>query len=183
VAHQVQQVGRILAVVDGETRIEADAPGVVAQQPRADAVEGAGPRQFQARRRGSGRRGLGQDASHAPPHLLGGTTRKGEQQDAPGVGAVGDQARDAMRQGVGLARARAGDHQQRTGGPGGAGTVQDGLALGGIEAGRSPGSGGCSERSDGERGSRLGHGGHHNRLCRSPAPVARLPRALLCRQP
>jgi hypothetical protein len=43
VADDVHQVGRVLAVVDGEGRVDADAPGELAQQPRADAVEGAGP--------------------------------------------------------------------------------------------------------------------------------------------
>ena len=45
VPDQVHQVGGILAVVDRELGIEADLVGVVAQQPRADAVEGAGPGQ------------------------------------------------------------------------------------------------------------------------------------------
>jgi hypothetical protein len=31
--------------MDGECRVEADAAGVLAQQARADAVEGAGPGQ------------------------------------------------------------------------------------------------------------------------------------------
>ena len=181
VAHQVQQVRRILAVVDGETRIEADAPGVLTQQPRADAVEGAGPRQLRARQRRTSRRGLGEDAAHTASHFLRGAAREGEQQDAPGVGAVADQARDAVRQGVGLARARAGDHQQRTGRPA-ACTVHDGLALGRVQAGWSAGGGGRREGSGGERGLRLGHARHHNPVCHAPAPVAWLPRALLCQK-
>ena len=43
VAHQVHQVGRVLAVVDGERAVEPDALGIFAQQPRADGVERAGP--------------------------------------------------------------------------------------------------------------------------------------------
>ena len=42
---------RVLAVVDGEGRIEADLLGVLAQQPRADAVEGARPRRAHRSRR------------------------------------------------------------------------------------------------------------------------------------
>ena len=45
VPDEVHQVGGILAVVDGEGRVEADLLGIFAQQPRADAVEGAGPGQ------------------------------------------------------------------------------------------------------------------------------------------
>ena len=46
-------------------------------------------------------------------HLGGGAARKRHQQDAPRVGAVDDQMGDAMGQRVGLAGARAGDHQER----------------------------------------------------------------------
>jgi hypothetical protein len=42
-ADQVHQVGGVLAVVDGKARIEADLFGIVAEQPRADAVKGNGP--------------------------------------------------------------------------------------------------------------------------------------------
>ena len=45
VPDQVHQVGGILAVMDGEGRLEADLAGVFPQQPRADGVEGAGPGQ------------------------------------------------------------------------------------------------------------------------------------------
>jgi hypothetical protein len=43
VAHQVHQVGGIFPVVDGEVVVEADLFGIEAEQPGADAVEGAGP--------------------------------------------------------------------------------------------------------------------------------------------
>jgi hypothetical protein len=88
VAHQVHQVGRVLPVVDGERRIEADAAGVLAQQARADAVEGAGPGQ---RGRGRERAGPGsprQDALDAARHLAGRAAREGQQQDAAGIGAL-----------------------------------------------------------------------------------------------
>ena len=45
VANQVHQVGGILAVVDRKRRTEANAFRIFAQQPRPDAVEGAGPGQ------------------------------------------------------------------------------------------------------------------------------------------
>ena len=109
--HQVHQVGRILAVVDGEGRIEPDRAGVLAQQPRADAVERAGPGE---RHRRAGRRQRdGDDALDAPGHLGRRAARKRHQQDAVGIGAVDDQMGDPMRQGVGLAGAGPGDHQQR----------------------------------------------------------------------
>ena len=49
VPHQIDQVGRILAVVDGERAIESDALGIFAQEPRTDRMEGSGPDQPRAR--------------------------------------------------------------------------------------------------------------------------------------
>ena len=43
VPDQVHQIGGVLAVVDGEAGIETDLSGIVAQEPRADTVKGAGP--------------------------------------------------------------------------------------------------------------------------------------------
>ncbi len=45
VANQIHQVRGVLAVMDREGRIEPDLLGIVAQQPRADAVERSGPAQ------------------------------------------------------------------------------------------------------------------------------------------
>ena len=45
VPDEVHQVGAVFAVVDSECRIEPNLQGIVAQQPRADAVECAGPGQ------------------------------------------------------------------------------------------------------------------------------------------
>ena len=49
----------------------------------------------------------------APKHFLGGTAREGQQQDRPGIDALIDQMGDAIDQSTGLARARAGNNQQR----------------------------------------------------------------------
>ena len=110
---QVHQVGGILAIVDREIGIEPDLVGIVAQQPRADAVEGAGPGQ----RVGHDAGALPHDASRDPldpsRHLGGGAARKRHQQNPPRIGAVDDQVRDAVRQGVGLAGPGAGDDEER----------------------------------------------------------------------
>ena len=58
---------------------------------------------------------LAADALDPARHLGGGAAREGHQQDAARVGAVDDQMRDAVRERVGLARAGAGDDQQRPG--------------------------------------------------------------------
>ena len=120
-AHQVHQVGGVLAVEDGERRVHAAAIGVLAQQPRADAVEGAGPRQHRMRDACPALAEAGDDAFHAPRHLHRRAAREGQQQDRARIDTAFDQARDAMRERVGLAGARAGDDQQRAA----VGTVRD----------------------------------------------------------
>ena len=52
-----------------------------------------------------------------------------------GSAPLRDQMRDAVRQRVGLARAGAGDHQQRAGGLAARHAVLDGPALLGVQAG------------------------------------------------
>ena len=134
---QVDQVGGIVAIVDGEGGIEPDLIRIVAQQPRADAVEGAGPLQRVGHDAGLVAQHLSGDALDAPAHLGGGAPRKRHQQDAPGIGAVDDQMGDPVRQRVGLAGSGAGDHQQRRSRPAvmrGHDAVLDGPALLWIEA-------------------------------------------------
>ena len=75
------------------------------------------------------------DALDAAGHLAGGAAREGHQQDAARIGAVDDQMGDAVGQRVGLARAGAGDDQQRAAGAVPVtDAVLDGAALLGIEA-------------------------------------------------
>ena len=93
-------------------------------------VEGAGPGERRALRRGVGaERASARDALDAARHLGGGAAREGQQQDAARIGAVDDQVGDAVGERVGLARAGAGDDQQRPG------VVLDGAPLLGIERG------------------------------------------------
>ena len=133
VPDQVHQVGGVLAVVDRERRIEADLLGIFAQQAGADAVKGAGPAQRVGHHAGIVAHHLAGDALDPSRHLGRGAARKRHQQDPPGVGAVDDQMGHPMREGVGLARPRAGDDQQRRGRQSSRGAVLDGAALLGIE--------------------------------------------------
>jgi hypothetical protein len=43
VPDQIHQVRRVLAIVNGESRIEADLVGIFTKQSGTDTVEGAGP--------------------------------------------------------------------------------------------------------------------------------------------
>jgi hypothetical protein len=76
VAHQAHQVFRIAAVVDGEGLVQADAARVVAQQARADAVEGAGPRQAGGRLAAAHAQHPVQYIAGAVGHFGGGAARK-----------------------------------------------------------------------------------------------------------
>ena len=96
-----------------EIGIEPDLVGIVAQQPRADAVEGAGPGQRVSHDVGVLPHDLSRDPLDPSRHFGGGAPRKRHQQNPPRIGAVDDQVRDAVRQGVGLAGPCAGDHEER----------------------------------------------------------------------
>ena len=110
---QIHQVGGILAVMDGEVGIEPDLVGVVAQQPRADAVESAGPGQRIGHDVGALPHDPSRDPFHPSRHLGGGAARECHQQNPPRIGAVDDQVGNAMRQGVGLARTCTRDDEER----------------------------------------------------------------------
>ncbi len=136
VPDQIHQIAGIFAVVNGEGALDADAFGVFAQKPRADRVKGAGPGN---RRRSSGHRGgtlaqrVRRNVLDAARHLGCCAARKGEQQHAARIGAVDDQMGDAVRKRIGLAGARPGNDQKRTGLGKRAAAMLDGAALLRIE--------------------------------------------------
>ena len=113
VADQIQKVGGILAVMNGKSGIEPDLLGIVAQQPRPDAMKSAGPGQRVRHHAGIVAQNLARDSLDARRHLGGGAARKRHQKNAPWVGAANDQMRHAMGKRIGLAGSCAGDHQQR----------------------------------------------------------------------
>jgi hypothetical protein len=149
VTNQVHQIGGVFPVVDGEGRVEADAPGKFTQQAGAHAVKGAGPRKATAGQAGVAGGDLGGDALHAPGHLVGSAPGKGEQQDPPGVGTLGQQVGDPMGEGIGFAGARAGDDQQRAVVRPGAGAMERGGTLGVVEGVKVGGAGGRGRRGAG----------------------------------
>src|ERR1700677_672212 len=85
-ARPVHEVGRILAIMDGELRIEAEARRVFAQEARADSVK----RSRIGRRRRSGslrRETAGQQAFDTTAKLRRRAARKGGEHDALRIGA------------------------------------------------------------------------------------------------
>ncbi len=116
--HDVHEIGGIAPVEHRERRIEPEPRRIFADEPVADRMEGAGPGQAQifghagrgARFR---RQRFGHDPLRAARHLERGPARKGEQQHALGRHAREQQACHAMGERAGLARAGAGDDQQR----------------------------------------------------------------------
>ena len=128
---EVHQVGAVLAIMDGEIDTETDLLGIHAQEPGADAMEGAGPGERVGHDGCVVTKHLPADALHTTRRLGRRPPRKGHQQDAARIGAIDDQMRDAVRQRVGLAAAGAGNDQQRAADLPirQADTVLDGLAL------------------------------------------------------
>ena len=111
-ARPIHEIGRVLAVVDGELRIEPDALCIFAQQARADGVEGARPG-GDGGRGGFGRKTARDDPLDAPVELGCGSAREGREHDALGIGAGEDERRDPMRKHRRLARPCPRDHEQR----------------------------------------------------------------------
>ncbi len=121
-------------------RLQPDALGVFAQDPRADGVERAGV----GRRRGGG--GLGAEIAPQQPldaavQLRRRAAGEGGEHDALGIGALQHEMGDAMGERVGLAGARAGDDEQRP-----LAVVLDGRRLRIVEAGVANQGGGHGGR-------------------------------------
>ena len=112
VARPVHEIGRILAVVDGELRIEPEARRIFAQEARAKGVE----RSRIGRRRGGrrlGRETAGEQPFDPAAKLRRRSARKGRKHDALRIGAREDKRRHPVREHRRLARARASDDEQR----------------------------------------------------------------------
>ncbi len=112
VAGPVHEIGRILAVVNGELRVESDARRIFAQQARANGVESAGVL-GRRRRRGLGRQTAGEQALDPADQFGRRAARESRQHDALRIGAGEDQRRHPMGEHRRLAGAGAGDDEQR----------------------------------------------------------------------
>lgn len=115
-ADEVHQVRGILAVMDGELRIEAEFDGIFTQNSRSDAVERAGPGKGIGEDAGLISERLCANALHAFAHLGSRPPGKRHQEDTPWIGTGNNKMSDAMGARVGLARSGTGDDQQRAGG-------------------------------------------------------------------
>ena len=131
-ARPVHEVGRILAVVNGELRIEAEAGRIFAQEPRAEGVERS--RIGRGRRRGRLRREApGEQPFDAAAKLRRRAAGEGGEHDPLRIGAGENERRHPMREHRRLARARAGDDKQRPGTLGIADSMLDREPLLGVE--------------------------------------------------
>ena len=138
-ARPVHEVGRILAVVDGELWVEAEPDGVFAQEASANGVERA--RIGRRRRLGRlGRQTPREEPLDPPAKLRRRAAREGGEHDALRIGAGEDERCDPMRQHRRLAGARAGDDEQRPGAARVADPVLDGDHLLRIEIDRGRGA-------------------------------------------
>ena len=99
--------------MNGEIGIEADDFRVFAQQTRAYAVKSSRPTQRVGQHAGFSAQRFGADAPDPRCQLARRPARKSHQQNTARIGAFEEKMRHPMRQSVGLARASAGDDQQR----------------------------------------------------------------------
>jgi hypothetical protein len=111
-AHEVQEVGRVLAVVNGEGGAKAHRTCIYAQEPGTHGMERARPRNwiFAGSRFANG---VGDNALRPALHVGGSPPREGQKQDAAGIGTVHDQVGDPMRQRIGLPQSGPGNDEQR----------------------------------------------------------------------
>jgi len=115
VAREVHEIGGVIAIMDGEGRVKPDLDGMFEQEARTNAMKGAGPGESIPGTTGIGAEDARQNPFDSAGHLAGTPTRKGEEEDTPGIGAIDDEMGDPMGQGIGFARAGARNHQQRRG--------------------------------------------------------------------
>ena len=134
--HQIHEVGGVLAVMDRERGVEANFQRILAQKPRADCMERAGPGKGVCHHTGLWPQHLGRDALDTALHLRRGAARKGEQHHAAWIDARHDKMRHAVRQRVGFAGAGTCNDQQRCDLFEITASVFDRAALVGIESGK-----------------------------------------------
>ena len=110
------RIGGILAIFNSEARLESDHLRVFAQQPRANAMECACPGEGGSVRAGPCSDRGRNNAVDAANHLGRRAARKGEKENAAGIGALDHKMCDPVRERIGLAGTRARDHKQRPAG-------------------------------------------------------------------
>ena len=103
-ANQLNHVFAIGPVHDSERRRQTDMAAGHAQDQIGERMKGAA---------GNLATAAIDQKTGAPKHFLGGTAREGQQQNRARIDALIDQMGDAINQSAGLARARAGDNEQR----------------------------------------------------------------------
>ena len=119
--HDVHEVGRIAAIEHAERRIEAKPMRVLTHQPIADRVERARPGQAQVvrhlRMRSWPARASAAVMTRCARRVISSAARRVKVSSSmrSGAHARQQQVRDAMRERIRLAGARAGDDQQRPG--------------------------------------------------------------------
>ena len=122
------------AVVNCEGGVQADLFGILAQQPGADAVVGAGPGQRVRHDAGVVAHDFARDALDPLGHLGRGATGKRHQQDPTRVCTLNDQMGDPMGEGVSLSGSGAGNDEQGRRGQSAAGAVLYRTPLLGIKS-------------------------------------------------
>jgi hypothetical protein len=98
---EVHQIGRIFTVVDRERRVEPDLVGILAQQPGADPVKSACPRQSGCRgHAGIGFESAADDTFDPSGHLGCGAPCEGHQQQPAWVRSIENKMSHTVRERV-----------------------------------------------------------------------------------
>ena len=103
---EINQVGRVFAIVNGESGTKADLLGIFAKQPGTDAMESTGPAERVGHDPGIGPEDLAGDPLDSFGHLRRSAPRERHQQEPARICAPHDQVRDTMGEGIRLARSR-----------------------------------------------------------------------------
>ena len=118
VPKQIEEVGRVGSVENGECGIQSDRMGVKAKHPVRDPVKCSGPiqvaRAYICPNRSSCAARLAQDPHGASCHLRGRTAGESQQQDTLGIRSVEDEASDPVGKCLSLARTSARNDQKRS---------------------------------------------------------------------
>src|SRR6476469_9235858 len=112
-ANEINQIGRIFAVMNCEGVAETDVERILAEKPRADSMKRSRPIERMCHWPGLRAEHLCRDALDPALHFGSGAARKGEQHYPTRVCTRDNQVRDAVGQCVGFARACARDDEKR----------------------------------------------------------------------
>jgi hypothetical protein len=111
---EIYQVRRVLAIMDCESRVDADLVGIFAKQPGADSMKSARPTERVSHDAGIGAESFASDPLDPFRHLERSASRERHQQDPARVSAADDEVGNTVSKCIRLAGPGAGNDEQRS---------------------------------------------------------------------